>query len=175
MLLCCGANKKERTMELKQLKIETKIGPLFLVASQQGLCRVLWKEQDVAFASQEDLKNSPEGVFLHNARTQISEYLEGKRKEFSLPLDLHGTDFQLKVWRHLLKIPYGETRSYKEIAQALNSPEASRAVGTANGKNPVSLIVPCHRVINSDGGLGGYAGGLPIKTTLLQLEITHSE
>ena len=103
------------------------------------------------------------------AITQVLEYLEGKRTHFTLPLDLRGTRFQRAVWAELLRIPYGETRSYQAIAQAIGEPGASRAVGGANGANPVALIVPCHRVVASHG-LGGYGGGLALKRHLLALE-----
>lgn len=156
-------------MELKQLKMKSKIGNMYLVASENGLRSVLWAEQKVPFISDSELKSAA-GIILQKTQKQLNEYLEGKRKDFDLKLDLHGTAFQMKVWQQLLKIPYGETRSYKDIAETLKSPQACRAVGTANGKNPISLIVPCHRVINTGGGLGGYAGGLPAKTTLLKLE-----
>ncbi|NUN04997.1 MAG: methylated-DNA--[protein]-cysteine S-methyltransferase, partial [Bdellovibrio sp.] len=125
--------------------------------------------------SESELRESPQGLLLRHAQQQLTEYLDGTRKEFSLTLDLRGSEFQLKVWQELLKIPYGETRSYKDIAKILQSPQACRAVGTANGKNPISLIIPCHRVINSGGGLGGYAGGVQTKTALLQLETAHSK
>jgi O-6-methylguanine DNA methyltransferase len=101
---------------------------------------------------------------------QIVEYLEGKRREFDLNVDLRGTDFQLKVWDALLEIPYGETCSYSDIAARVGQPNAVRAVGSANGANPVSLVVPCHRVIAADGKLGGYGGGLPLKRKLLAME-----
>ena len=104
------------------------------------------------------------------ATKQILEYLEGKRRAFEIPLDLRGTSFQLEVWDALRGIPYGETRSYAEIAAQLGRDNAVRAVGAANGANPVSLVVPCHRVINSDGRLGGYAGGLEVKARLLAME-----
>lgn len=104
------------------------------------------------------------------AARQIVEYLEGKRKVFELPLDLRGTPFQLEVWDALRRIPYGETRSYAQIAALLGRANAVRAVGSANGANPISLVVPCHRVINSDGKLGGYAGGLNVKARLLAME-----
>lgn len=110
--------------------------------------------------------------FAPNKRAiaQIVEYLEGKRTEFDLALDLRGTAFQLEVWTALRDIPYGETRSYADIARTLERPGAVRAVGTANGSNPVSLVVPCHRVIQSSGRLGGYGGGLPLKAKLLAME-----
>ena len=101
---------------------------------------------------------------------QILEYLAGKRREFALPLDLRGTPFQLQVWQQLLEIPYGETRSYGEIARAIGRPGAMRAVGGANGANPVALVVPCHRVVQSGGRLGGYRGGVELKARLLALE-----
>ena len=101
---------------------------------------------------------------------ELSEYFSGIRHTFSLPLDLHGTTFQLAVWQELLRIPYGETRSYQDIAVEIGRPQATRAVGGANGANPVPIIVPCHRVIGKNGTLTGYSGGLDVKTTLLQLE-----
>jgi len=107
---------------------------------------------------------------IKKAAAQIEEYLSGKRKRFTLPLVMHGTEFQLAVWRALQDIPYGETRSYKEIAAAIGRPKAVRAVGMANNCNPISIIVPCHRVIGHDGSLVGYGGGLPLKQRLLNLE-----
>ena len=104
------------------------------------------------------------------AAVQLVEYLEGKRTAFDLPLDLRGTEFQRRVWQALLEIPYGETRSYLEVARAIGAPHAVRAVGAANGANPVALVVPCHRVIASDGSLGGYGGGLRLKERLLAME-----
>jgi O-6-methylguanine DNA methyltransferase len=105
-----------------------------------------------------------------DAIQQIREYLEGKRSVFDLALDLRGTDFQRRVWRALLGIPYGETRSYVELARAIGAPTAARAVGAANGANPVALVVPCHRVVATGGKLGGYGGGLALKRRLLALE-----
>lgn len=105
-----------------------------------------------------------------HASEQIREYLEGKRKVFDLPLNLKGTEFQQKVWSALTKIPYGETRSYKEIAEVIGNPRSCRAVGMANNRNPISIIIPCHRVIGSDGKLVGYGGGIEQKKRLLELE-----
>ena len=105
-----------------------------------------------------------------SAAKQLLEYLAGKRRDFELPLDLRGTEFQLAVWRELCAIPYGETISYGEQARRVGHPHAPRAVGRANGMNRVSIIIPCHRVVNSDGKLGGYGGGLPLKKRLLALE-----
>ena len=104
------------------------------------------------------------------AVAQLEEYFSGKRRRFTLPLDLRGTPFQRRVWKALLQIPYGETRSYRQIARQVGNPKAARAVGMANHANPVGIIVPCHRVIASDGSLGGYAGGIRMKARLLRLE-----
>lgn len=101
---------------------------------------------------------------------QLNEYFAGQRREFSMPLDLRGTDFQLKCWRALLDIPYGETRSYRDLAEAIGHPNAYRAVGMSNNRNPVAIVVPCHRVIAADGSLCGYGGGLDVKRKLLDLE-----
>jgi len=106
---------------------------------------------------------------------QLEEYFLGHRQNFSLPLDLRGTDFQVKCWRALLDIPYGETRSYRDIARAIGHPQAFRAVGMSNNRNPIAIVVPCHRVIASDGSLCGYGGGLDIKRKLLDLEQTRSQ
>lgn len=101
---------------------------------------------------------------------QIREYLEGHRRTFDFPYELHGTEFQKKVWNALCQIPYGETRTYKEIASVVGNPKASRAVGMANNKNPLMVVVPCHRIVGTDGNLIGYAGGLDMKKALLELE-----
>lgn len=114
-----------------------------------------------------DIEETP---LIKEAYTQISLFLQGKLKEFDLPIYLEGTDFQKKVWKALRDIPYGETRSYKDIAQVVDSPKAYRAVGMSNNKNPISIIIPCHRVIGSNGKLVGYGGGLDIKKTLLEIE-----
>ena len=108
--------------------------------------------------------------YAHEAVTQILEYLEGKRTRFDVPLDLRGTDFQVAVWNGLLSIPYGETRTYQDLARQLGRPRAVRAVGAANGANPLALVVPCHRVVASGGRLGGYGGGLELKARLLAME-----
>ena len=107
---------------------------------------------------------------LKKAAKQLTEYFAGKRREFDLPLDFTGTGFQKKVWAALLTIPYGETRSYGEIAKQIGNPKACRAVGMANNRNPIAIICPCHRVIGADGSLVGFGGGLPAKQFLLDLE-----
>jgi methylated-DNA-[protein]-cysteine S-methyltransferase len=107
---------------------------------------------------------------LLRAETQLGEYFRGSRKRFDLPLDLRGTAFQRKVWAELGKIPFGATWSYRELAERIGNPGAVRAVGTANGRNPVCILIPCHRVVRVSGDLGGYAGGLENKAFLLELE-----
>ena len=111
-----------------------------------------------------------ETKLIRNTYLQIKEYLEGKREEFDIPIKLNGTEFQKKVWRELLEIQYGETRSYKQIAEKIGNPKACRAVGMANHNNPIAIIVPCHRVIGTNNKLVGYAGGVDIKQKLLNLE-----
>ncbi|NYB74752.1 methylated-DNA--[protein]-cysteine S-methyltransferase [Sedimentibacter hydroxybenzoicus DSM 7310] len=104
------------------------------------------------------------------AYEQICEYIKGRRKTFDFPYELHGTEFQKRVWNELCRIPYGETRTYKQVAEAAGNSKASRAAGAANGKNPIMIVIPCHRVIGTDGKLTGYAGGIELKKTLLNLE-----
>lgn len=145
-------------------RIDSPVGPLTLAVSERGLVALEFGCGDVAAGWAE----SPERTAPY-AR-QLREFFAGQRRRFDLPLDLRGTDFQKRCWQELLKIPYGETRSYAEIARAIGNPAAVRAVGLANGKNPIAIIVPCHRVIGSDGSLTGYGGGLDAKRQLLELE-----
>ncbi|MBI4873264.1 MAG: methylated-DNA--[protein]-cysteine S-methyltransferase [Acidobacteria bacterium] len=112
---------------------------------------------------------------IRETARQLEEYFRGERRRFEIPLDLRGTPFQLKVWKALRAIPYGETRSYADIARAVGRPTASRAVGGANGRNPVGIIVPCHRVIAASGGLGGFGCGLAYKKKLLAVEANRAE
>jgi methylated-DNA-[protein]-cysteine S-methyltransferase len=148
---------------MEQYKMSSPVGPLYLVASEEGLHGVFWKKQSVPMIAK------PQGVLLQTVE-QLEEYFAGQRKNFSLPLAPRGTDFQCEVWKQLVKIPYARTKSYAEIAQNLGRPKAFRAVGSANGKNPLSIVVPCHRVIASDGSLAGFAGGVNKKSKLLDLE-----
>ena len=115
-----------------------------------------------------------ETQLIKKAAGQLREYFDGKRKEFDLPLALHGTDFMVSVWQALMTIPIGETRSYKEVAAMISKPSACRAVGMANNRNPIAIIIPCHRVIGQNGDLVGYGGGLPTKQFLLELEKCHA-
>lgn len=119
---------------------------------------------------EEDVDASVPSNLSDLAFSQLTEYFLGKRKSFTFPIEMQGTDFQKRVWRALCDIPYGETRSYKDIAIAIGNPKACRAVGMANNKNPIAIVVPCHRVIGANGSLVGYAGGLEMKTALLELE-----
>ena len=147
------------------------IGEIGVACSENGLREVSIRKPSRSFAgSSLSSPSSLEAVFARRALTEIAEFLSGRRREFTVPLDLRGTRFQLQVWRALLGIPYGETRSYGEIARAVGRPKAARAVGMANHSNPVAIVVPCHRVVASDGSLGGYAGGLEMKSRLLALE-----
>ncbi len=150
------------------------VGNLTLVASDKGLAAILWEHEKANRVPLQEMQEEPQNPLLQDTMRQLQEYFAGTRKSFSIPLDFQGTDFQKKVWNALLTIPYGETRSYADIANQVNSPKAVRAVGAANGKNPVSIIAPCHRVIGSNGDLTGFAGGLAAKTLLLSLE-GHAE
>jgi methylated-DNA-[protein]-cysteine S-methyltransferase len=148
--------------------MKSPIGPLLLAGDETGL-------RLVHFASGRRLK-SPQRDWTEDrapfkeAIRQLEAYFEGKLKDFDLPLVLDGTEFQLLVWRNLRKIPYGETVSYGQLARRIGSPDAARAVGLANGSNPIPIIIPCHRVIGSNGDLTGFGGGLPVKKKLLSLE-----
>lgn len=153
-------------MSQLQRKIKTKLGDWYLIASGKGLQSILREKQDIS----SNHKNPKATQFLDQAEEEINQYFSGRLKEFKVPLDIQGTEFQKKVWRQLSKIPYGETCSYQDIATKIKQPKACRAVGTANGKNPLSIIIPCHRVITADGKLGGYSGGLNTKTKLLAIE-----
>ncbi|MGO9606515.1 MAG: methylated-DNA--[protein]-cysteine S-methyltransferase, partial [Candidatus Binataceae bacterium] len=150
-------------------RASSPVGPLFLAASTKGLVRL---EFDGRVQ-----KLNPRTIQLQESKSalapyirELNDYFAGERREFSFPLDLRGTEFQLACWHALLEIPYGETRSYREIAEAIGHPHAYRAVGMSNNRNPVAIVVPCHRVIASSGSLCGYGGGLEIKRKLLDLE-----
>lgn len=157
-------------MTTAQWVMKSKIGNLYLVASENGLQGIFWKKRDgVSIVSSLAIDEQPIR-YLNQTIEQLNEYLDGRRTKFSVPLDIQGTPFQKRVWQELCKIGYGETKSYRDIAQKIKKEKAFRAVGTANGRNPISLIIPCHRVIASDGTLGGYAGELKIKEILLKLE-----
>jgi methylated-DNA-[protein]-cysteine S-methyltransferase len=158
-------------MSLAYKIIESPVGKLKLVASNQGLVAILWdNDRPHRGVSLNELVANEQCPVLVETERQLREYFAGKRKTFSVPLDMRGTRFQKDVWEALLAIPFGETRSYGQIANQLGNPRATRAVGAANGRNPVSIIVPCHRVIGSSGKLTGFGGGLETKARLLNLE-----
>lgn len=143
---------------------DTKIGRIGLVENGEAITYLSFGDFDI-----KDLAIK-ETSLLKRASKQLFEYLDGQRREFDLPLEAHGTDFQMKVWKALQEIPYGETRTYKDIAIRVGNEKACRAVGLANNRNPISIFIPCHRVIGSNGKLVGYGGGLDIKEKLLNLE-----
>jgi methylated-DNA-[protein]-cysteine S-methyltransferase len=144
------------------------IGPLTLVARQGHLTHLVMEDQAHATAVPPGARR--DDASLADVRTQIDEYFAGDRTGFDVPMRLGGTEFQLAVWNQLTAIPYGTTISYGELARRVGNPKAARAVGLANGRNPIAVIVPCHRVIAADGSLGGYGGGPDRKTALLDLE-----
>jgi methylated-DNA-[protein]-cysteine S-methyltransferase len=150
--------------------IPSPIGKLKLVASDKGLAAILWENDNPRRVRLGTTTEDRDHPVLRETERQLKEYFDGKRKSFSLDLDLAGTKFQNDVWRALLAIPFGETRSYGQIARQLGNPQAMRAVGAANGRNPVSIVVPCHRVIGTSGKLTGFAGGLEAKAFLLGQE-----
>lgn len=146
---------------------QTILGPV-VISEQDGAITELFFAKDTP-----DRENNQITPLLKEAEKQLLEYLSGDRRKFDLKLAVKGTEFQKTVWNTLQEIPYGETRSYKQVAEMLGRPEASRAVGMANSKNPILILTPCHRIVGSDGKLTGYAGGLEIKKTLLELEKNH--
>jgi methylated-DNA-[protein]-cysteine S-methyltransferase len=150
--------------------VASPVGDLKLVASADGLAAILWENDDPGRVRRNIVgEDSGHPVLLATER-QLAEYFAGERTSFDLPLDFSGTEFQMKAWHALLTIPFGETRTYAQIARQIGRPDAVRAVGAANGKNPISIVAPCHRVIGSNGELTGFAGGLDAKAYLLRLE-----
>ncbi|HVO63276.1 MAG TPA: methylated-DNA--[protein]-cysteine S-methyltransferase [Terriglobales bacterium] len=154
-------------------KVNSPVGPLVFAVSDRGLTLLEFDRGTFP-------PKKPQGIWKESEsatrpyQRELEEYFAGERRDFSFPLDLRGTEFQLKCWRALLEIPYGETRTYADIARAVGQPRGFRAVGLANNRNPIAIVVPCHRVIASDGTLCGYGGGLDIKQKLLELEARGS-
>ena len=146
------------------------LGQLKLVATDQGLAAILWENDAPKRVRLGPLVEDPRHPILRQAEQQLREYFGGTRTIFTVALDMVGSEFQKRVWAALLAIPFGETRTYGDIARQLGNPKSSRAVGAANGRNPVSIIAPCHRAIGADGSLTGFAGGLAAKQYLLDLE-----
>jgi methylated-DNA-[protein]-cysteine S-methyltransferase len=157
-------------MALPCTTFPSPVGRLRLVASDKGLVAVLWPGDGPRRVHLDDTLADEKHSILIDTAGQLSEYFDSRRRRFSIPLDMRGTPFQKDVWNALLRIPFGDTRSYQQLANQLGNPLATRAVGAANGRNPISIIVPCHRVIASSGRLTGFAGGLEVKARLLELE-----
>ena len=156
--------------------METPIGKLLVASSEKGLVRIMFPHEEKADLVSLLKKEYPEETLVEDPEKnllvikQIKEYFDGSRTVFSLPLDIRGTEFQKSVWEALKKVPYGETSSYGEIACSIGKPKAARAVGNANRKNPIPIVIPCHRIIGSDGSMTGFGGGIPLKKKLLELE-----
>jgi len=148
--------------------LESPIGPLFLAGDNAGMRQILFVNGRATVGPLEGWRNDP--ASLSEAVRQLRAYFAGELHEFDLPVAPEGTPFQLRIWRELQKIPYGETMTYGELARRVGRPNASRAVGSANGANPISIVIPCHRVIGSNGRLTGYGGGIEVKEKLLALE-----
>jgi len=156
------------TSTMNYTRIDSPVGPLLLVADDAGLREILFVHG--RHPSRPDPSWKEDDNLLKETIRQLGSYFAGKLENFDLPLAPEGTPFQLDVWKRLCDIPYGETISYGELARRIGNPNASRAVGLANGSNPIPIVIPCHRVIGSNGKLTGYGGGLPIKEKLLALE-----
>ncbi len=157
-------------MTLHVRTVPSPVGELRLVTSDVGLRAVLWPDEDEDRVRFDDDLVAADDPILDAAAEQLAEYFAGERTEFDLPLDPQGTDFQIAAWKALAEIPYGETATYGEQAEHIGRPNAVRAVGAANGRNPLSIVLPCHRVVGADGSLTGFAAGLDAKRTLLELE-----
>lgn len=157
-------------MQLSYQFLDSPVGQLKLVAHETALVAVLWENENPNRVRLAALVEDLQHPILLKTAQQLNEYFAGKRQQFDLPLDFEGTAFQQQVWQALLTIPFGETRSYKQIAEQIGNVKAVRAVGAANGKNPISIIAPCHRVVGANGKLVGFAGGLENKEVLLKIE-----
>jgi methylated-DNA-[protein]-cysteine S-methyltransferase len=164
--------KRNREMQKRYVykMVESPVGPLKLVATDAGLAGILWATDRPGRVRLDVVAEDGRHPVLVEAARQLDEYFAGERTQFTVTLDVEGTPFQRKVWTALLTIPWGETRSYAQIAAQIGQPGAVRAVGAANGRNPVSIMAPCHRVIGATGKLTGFAGGLEAKARLLALE-----
>jgi methylated-DNA-[protein]-cysteine S-methyltransferase len=172
---------KAETAVFRYCEVDSPIGKLVLVGKGNGLCHIefgSYADRSAALqawagkhgAGEAEWRLAEDDALLVRAAGQLEEYFRGTREAFDVPLDLLGTSFQRSVWEELLRIPHGEVRSYKQVAVGIGKPQAMRAVGGANNRNPVPIIVPCHRVIGADGSMVGYGGGMGIKTYLLEHE-----
>ena len=171
------AGKADRAAAIHLGWVETPIGPMIAGSREGALILLEFTNRRMMEAQIETLKKRFKAAFLpeddaviRQTRRELDEYFAGKRRDFTIPLDFPGTPFETKVWTELLNIPYGETRSYEELAEITSTKGAVRAVGSANGRNRIAIVIPCHRVVNKSGALGGYGGGLWRKQTLLALE-----
>jgi len=151
-------------------RMESPVGSLLLAGDSEGLRLVSFERGKRASSEPAGAEWTPNAKLFAEAIRQLRAYFDGRLREFDLPLAMEGTEFQLRVWNALREIPYGETISYAQLAGRIGNPKAIRAVGSANGSNPIPIIVPCHRVIGNDGSLTGFGGGLPTKKKLLALE-----
>jgi methylated-DNA-[protein]-cysteine S-methyltransferase len=157
-------------MSLYYQTMKSPVGTLYIVADEETLHGLVFEPMWSAFKKRFNTLAKGQTPIMREAQKQLSEYFKRKRTSFDLPILLSGTDFQKKTWSALAKIPFGQTRTYKEQAGAIKAPQAVRAVGRTNGQNPFCIILPCHRVVGSDGSLTGFGGGLPAKKYLLALE-----
>jgi methylated-DNA-[protein]-cysteine S-methyltransferase len=164
---------RQTTKRYVSTSMASPVGTLTLVASDEGLSAVLWEDDRPGRVPLTIAGEDRAHPVLVDAERQLREYFSGGRTRFTLPLDVTGTPFQRQVWEALRTIPFGETRSYSEVAAQIGHPRAVRAVGAANGRNPLSIVAPCHRVIGSGGQLTGFAGGLEVKARLLAFEHRH--
>lgn len=156
-------------------KMQSPLGPLTLIANEKSLIALLWNGHWPQWMHSVQMVSDSEHPVLRQAARELEEYFSGTRKTFSVPIQFRGTEFQMRVWQELRRIPFGETLSYGELASRIGSPQACRAVGAANRRNPLGIIVPCHRAIGADGSLTGFAGGMDAKRYLLALESNATE
>ncbi len=160
---------------MKTTSWKSPLGKIYLAASEKGLAALAFGENWEEVKAKLPALEKGESEILSRAVKELGEYFAGERKQFTVPVDLRGTEFQESAWTALLQIPYGKTFTYSEQARAMRKPKAARAVGAANGRNPVCIVVPCHRVVGADGSLTGYAGGLAQKKALLELEVGKAQ
>ena len=167
--------REEKMKIIDYKRIETPLGYIRIEADRKGISGIYFcGEEETKTKEDGRIRGQEESSVILEAERQLREYMEGRRKKFELPLSIEGTEFQKKVWQELCRIPYGETRTYGQIAALVGNPKAGRAVGMANHKNPISIVVPCHRVIGANQKLVGYGGGLDKKKALLELESRYS-
>lgn len=159
---------------LSSCTLDSPVGALSLVTTDHALLALVWRRESHRSVFEHAVEN-PDHPLLRETSRQLREYFAGSRRSFDLPLEFRGTDFQRSAWSALLTIPYGETRTYRQMAEQIGNPAAVRAVGAANGRNPISIIAPCHRVIGMNGDLTGFGGGLDAKAQLLSLEAPQKQ